>query len=319
MKATVIGRKMIKLLNGIVNCMVLIIIVLLTAFAGYALWDSKQLHMAADKNVYAAYKPTAENQGRSFEELQALNAEVFAWLSIYGTNIDYPVTQGQTNMKYVNTSAEGLYSLSGSIFLDCRNSNDFSDFNSILYGHHMAKQVMFGEIGDFSDRDVFDSHRYGNLYFDGSDHGIEFFAFVHTDAYDSTIFTPDVQGAECGKYLEGLFEKTMYKRDVGVTAEDRIILLSTCSSSTTNGRDILVGRIADEAYDDPFISTKTNDGIQQTYPDSPNCFIKEIPVLVFALVLLPAAGIIICILVVNHKRNRCKKERDLYEKNTRNE
>jgi len=124
--------------------------------------------------------------------LQAINPEVFSWLTVYGTNIDYPVAQGQDNMKYVNTNAEGKYSLSGSIFLDYNNSKDFSDFNSILYGHHMQKKTMFGEIGSFSNQYFFDSHRYGNLYYGGKDHGIEFFAFIHTSAYDDTVFTPNV-------------------------------------------------------------------------------------------------------------------------------
>jgi sortase B len=283
------------------------IIVLLISFAGYALWDSNQIRQAADKSNYAAYKPTVEDQGKSFTELQLLNAEVFAWLSVYGTNIDYPVTQGATNMKYVNTSAEGQYSLSGSIFLDYRNNNSFCDFNSILYGHHMAKRVMFGEIGNFSDRNMFGSHRYGNLYFDRKDHGIEFFAFVHTDAYDSTVFTPNVQGGQRQKYLDGLFAKAMHTRDIGVMAKDHIVLLSTCSSSSTNGRDILIGRITDEVHNDPFINTTISDGIGQTGPDNKYCVVKEIPVLTLALSLILAIRIVIYILVTCHRRKEYRK------------
>ena len=118
MKAEAIARKMIKGANGVVDTIVLIIVILLVAFAGYALWDSNQIYQAADKSNYAIYKPTIEDEGKSFKELQAVNAEVFAWLTVYGTNIDYPVTQGTDNMKYVSTNAEGLYSLSGAIFLD---------------------------------------------------------------------------------------------------------------------------------------------------------------------------------------------------------
>jgi len=310
MKAKAISKEAIKIINGAVNYMVLIIIVLLTAFAGYALWDSNQLHKAADRHNYAVYKPTAENQAKTFKELQALNEEVFAWLSVYGTNIDYPVTQAATNMKYVNTSAEGRYSLSGAIFLDCRNSNDFSDFNSIVYGHHMAKQVMFGDIGNFSDKNVFDSNRYGNLYFDGNDHGIEFFAFVHADAYDSAIFTPNVHGAHCEVYLDSLFVKAEHTRETEVTADDRIILLSTCSSRSTNGRDILVGKITDETYEDLSLTRTKSDGAGQTEPERLYQFIKEAPVLRYALALIPAIGAIICILAAYRRWNRRTERKD---------
>ncbi len=152
-------------------------------------------------------------------------------------------------MKYVNTNAEGMYSLSGTIFLDCANSKDFSDFNSILYGHHMEKNAMFGEIGHFSDKAMFDSHPYGNLYFDGKDHGLEFFAFIHTDAYDSAVFTADIAGeTERRAYLDHLFSKSIHKKDVEITIEDRIVLLSTCSSHSTNGRDILAGKVTGKTF-----------------------------------------------------------------------
>jgi len=264
MEAQMSGKKIINGLNSTVDFIVLSIIILLLAIAGYALWDSEQIYQAADKSLYAIYKPTVDG-GKSFKELQAINPEVFAWLTVYGTNIDYPVAQSQDNMKYVNTNAEGLYSFSGSIFLDCGNSKDFSDFNSIIYGHHMEKKKMFGDIGLFSDLNMFHAHRYGNLYYDGKDHGIEFFAFIHTDAYDRTVFSPNVTGKEAQQnYLDGLLAKAMYQRDIGVTIKDNIVLLATCSSSTTNGRDLLVGKITNKAYSDPFNveeDSNTEDGL----------------------------------------------------------
>jgi sortase B len=304
MKAEAISRKAIKITSSIVDYLVLMIIVLLLTYAGYALWDSNQIYRAADKSRYTAYKPTAANQGKSFKELQALNGEVFAWLSVYGTNIDYPVTQGKDNMKYVDTNAEGQYSLSGSIFLNCHNSSDFSDFNSILYGHHMAKKVMFGEIESFSNQGMFDSHRYGNLYFDGTDHGIEFFAFFHTDAYDDSVFTPNIKGDQRGVYLDGMLAKAEFIRDIGVTTEDRVILLTTCSSSSTNGRDILAGRITDEVFEDQTINMNTGDGIVQTGLDSLYCLVTEAPIWALWLILILAIRLTVYILVTFYRFKR---------------
>ena len=285
MTAELMGRSVIKIINGIVNYTVLVIIVLLIGFAGYALWDSKQIYQAADKSLYTVYKPTAADEGKSFKELQAINTEVFAWLTVYGTNIDYPVTQGPDNMKYVDTDAEGRYSLSGAIFLDYENSRDFSDFNSILYGHHMAKKAMFGEIGEFANRNIFDSRKYGNLYFDDKDHDIEFFAFVHCDAYDREVFTSNVAGEEDRQaYLDGLLEKAIYTRDIGVTVKDQIILLSTCSSSSTNGRDILIGQIFDESVRRP--EYEYNDVKEQISVDVPNYFVEEVPLWQLFLILI---------------------------------
>jgi sortase B len=259
--ATVLGRQAIKIANSIVNLAVLVLVLLLVAFSCYALWDSNQLHAQASAAQYEIYKPTIEDEGASFAELVAINDEVFAWLTVYGTHIDYPVAQGEDNWKYVSTDVEGKYSMSGAIFLDCANSRAFTDFNSIFYGHHMEKNAMFGDLGLFSDKGYFNERQYGNLYFGGKDHGIEFFAFLHVDAYDSSVFAAAIEGEEYQQqYLDGLYEKAMYTRDVGgVTIEDRIVLLSTCSSSSTNGRDILVGRLTDQLYEDTFISDITDE------------------------------------------------------------
>ena len=297
-----IGRKSIKITNSLVNNAVLLIIVALIAFAGYALWDSNQLHQGANKSNYAIYKPTQEDNGKSFKELQAINEEVFAWLTVYGTNIDYPVTQGPDNMKYVNTNAEGQYSMSGAIFLDYNNSKDFSDFNSILYGHHMAKRVMFGEIGEFSDKEKFDSHRYGKLYYDEKDHGIEFFAFLHVDAYDTKVFNAGVRENHRQDYLDGLLEKAVHTRDIGVSIQDRIVLLSTCSSDSTNGRDILVGRITGETYG----SAVAADDEIDTTPATNEMYrlVKEIPLWALLLILVLTSLLIVKTVDIYNNKNR---------------
>ena len=127
------GRQAVKLANDLVNLAVLVVLILLTAIASYAMWDSHQVYQAADANQYAIYKPT-EDDTLSFEALQALNPEVISWLSVYGTHIDYPVTQSQDNRKYINTNARGEYALSGSIFLDYHNQPDYLSLIHIYGG-----------------------------------------------------------------------------------------------------------------------------------------------------------------------------------------
>jgi sortase B len=255
-----VSKRVIWLANGLVDTVILLVVLLLLAAGFYALWDSRSVNAAADSKQYAVYKPTDKNGGLSFAELREINPEVIAWLDVYGTNIDYPVAQGRDNMKYVNTDAAGNYSLSGSVFLDCGNSGDFSDFNSILYGHHMEKKVMFGELGLFSNRGYFEARKYGSLYYGGKDHGLEFFAFLQADAYDNAVFRPRVTGKETQEeYVALLLARASNTRNIGVTADDRIVLLSTCSPSSTNGRGILVGRITDKLFEDSFITDEAPD------------------------------------------------------------
>ena len=150
----------VKAANQALNIVVLIAIMAMLALGGYVMWDSSQVYAQASETNYASYKPSSESD-LSFQDLQNMNPEVVAWLDVYGTHIDYPVTHGTDNMKYVNTDATGAYSLSGAIFLDAGNNPDFTDVNNIVYGHHMDAATMFGELTNFADNGYFVSHQYG--------------------------------------------------------------------------------------------------------------------------------------------------------------
>ena len=304
-----IGRKMIRLMNSMMDMAVLTAIMLLIVVGCYAIWDSKQVYQGANAANYEIYKPTVENEGKSFEELIAINPEVFGWLTVYGTNIDYPLVQGVENMKYVNTNAEGQYSLSGAIFLDSYCSGDFSDFSSIIYGHHMERSAMFGDIGNFYEKSYFDARQYGVLYYEGEEHGLEFFAFVHADAYDDSVFRTNIIGREAQQvYLNRLLELAMHTRDVRVTADDRIVLLSTCSAASTNGRDILLGKITEEIHYDPFMLDEMGDVRDILAVDGLPGLWAQTPVWGKALIVVLPLLILILLPVTIKKKSRSREK-----------
>jgi len=296
-----LGRNGIRLLDSIIDLMVLLLFLTVIAFGGYALWDSGQLYQEAGAEGYEQYKPVA-GDSLTFAQLREINPDVFGWLTVYGTNIDYPLVQGEDNVTYVNTSVTGESLLSGSIFLDHRNRQDLSDFNSIIYGHHMDRQVMFGEIGEFSDEAYFEEHRYGNLYVDEQDYGIEFFAFLQVDAYDSRIYTPAIEGeTDRQGYLGYLLVKAKYTRPVSVGPSDHLILLSTCTSDATNGRHILVGKLSTTVYDDPFRKeTAWGTGGRSLWEG-----LGQIPVWLWAVLLLIAG---LFLVTVKRRKGRKRKE-----------
>ena len=247
-----VGRIFLKSVNGIVDTCVLAIFLLLLFFGFYGIWDSSVVHENADSVQYSVYKPDMEDT-RSFVDFAALNPEVRGWIEIYGTNIDYPLVQASDNEKYLNTSADGEYSLTGSVYLDYRNASDLSDFNTIIYGHHMADEVMFGELDHFSEDMYFNTHEYGMVFANGKYYGLKLFAYLETDAYNDALYSPGITDPLArSSYLTLIDSLSIQKRDVEVSAEDNILLLSTCISDFTNGRGILVGKLTEEVYEDPF-------------------------------------------------------------------
>lgn len=237
-------RKLIAIVDKIINTLILITLVPILLYGFYGIWDSQQILSSANSENYATYRPT--DNPLSFRELRKINSDVFGWITIFDTHIDYPLLQGYDNSKYVNTDAEGKFSLSGSIFLDYRNQKDFSDFNNVIYGHHMDKNAMFGEIEKYADEKFFKSHLKGEIYFSDQWHRLELFAFMHVDAYDRMMYNISIKGKKEEEFLR--YVKAHSKQYINVDKKkiDHIVVLSTCTTDSTNGRHILVGKIAEK-------------------------------------------------------------------------
>lgn len=251
-------KKGIRIADRIVNWIIVLCFVPLLFYGIYAVWDSVQIGQQAESSVYEAYRPTKDNL--SFDELKKINPEVFGWLNVYGTQIDYPLVQGMDNSKYVNTDTKGSFALSGSIFLDSRNNKKFQDINHVIYGHHMERDTMFGELEFFLEAEYFGEHRYGSIYYGEEWNGIEFFAFLYADAYDPVLYHTGLEGDEGRKrYQTYVKEHSLNYRDIKFQPGERYVTLSTCTSSSTNGRHLLIGRITDEVEKDPFEGHKDMD------------------------------------------------------------
>lgn len=244
-----------KVVQGISKCMDYLIMVtffILFIYGCYSLWDSNQIYAQADSEMYSIYKPTEEDD-LGYEEIKRINKDTCAWLTVYGTGIDYPVFHTDNNEKYVHTDAKGKYSMAGALFLDFRNSSDLTDFSNIIYGHHMEKGKMFGDLSKFKSRDYFEKHEYGKIYIGDRFYGIHFMAYLNEDAYNTKVYRPVIQGdEEKVTYLNYIWDNAKQTREIDSDITDRYILLSTCSSVETNGRTILVGKITDKVYPDPF-------------------------------------------------------------------
>ena len=234
-------KKTIRILDKLTDLVIVCFFLPILCFGIYGLWDSQHISAAADAKVYETYRPGKDAD--SFAALKQKNPEVFGWLTVEGTHIDYPLVQGDNNSKYVNTDVSGSFSLSGSLFLDCRNDASFQDLNNVIYGHHMEKDAMFGELEQFADKAYMDAHPTGSLYYDGTWHTVEWFAFTRADAYDEVLYNVLLAQNEQPVYLQSLQTKASQYKDIDIRPEDRFVALSTCTDTSTNGRHLLVGKL----------------------------------------------------------------------------
>lgn len=232
--------------NQILGFIASIMILSMLAYGGYSLWDVYVTYSGAFvSSDLLKLKPGmgGASNAPTFEELRAINKDVKAWLTIDDTHIDYPVLQGQDDMEYVNKDVYGEFSLSGAIFVSAYNKPDFSDPYNLVYGHHMDNGGMFGDVMEFIAEDYFDKHRTGKLFLPDRTYDIELYAIVECDAYQSFIYDITKNNSDMGAFQDYVKEAATHYRDIGVTAEDRIISLSTCVDAATNGRAVVLGRI----------------------------------------------------------------------------
>ena len=231
--------------DRVLTAFLALVLCLVLFYAGYAMWDTWRIYDGADVDpALLKYKPTltAQQTGPGFPELLALNPDMRAWLTVADTRIDYPVVQGEDNIQYVNTDVYGNFSLSGSIFLDFRNARDFTDSYCLLYGHHITGDVLFGGLTRFADGAYFSEHETAVLYTPEQIYHVKLFACLETDAYDGQIFLPgDLSQEEMEALLTRLRTEALQYREVGVTAHDRLLAMSTCSEASGNRRTVVFG------------------------------------------------------------------------------
>ena len=94
-----------------------------------------------------------------FANLKSQYPDVYAWITIPGTRIDYPIVQhGSDNGYYLNHTVDGRKRVEGAIYTENYNSKDFSDPNTLIYGHNMKNGSMFGYLTRYRGQGWYDTH-----------------------------------------------------------------------------------------------------------------------------------------------------------------
>ena len=174
-----------------------------------------------------------------FSVLQQENEDIVAWIYSENTPINYPVVQSDDNVFYLRKMINGEYNIAGTIFMDFRNDPNMSDNNTIIYGHNMQNDTMFGTLQDYKKQEYYDEHKIMYLFTPDKQYKIELFAGytipVESDIYDMAKFDQED--------IEEAMRKSDFKSDVIVSAEDKIITLSTCAYEYEGARYIVMGML----------------------------------------------------------------------------
>lgn len=243
-----------------------VVFICVFAFSGYKLYSiiheykvsermynglSGQFVSKGDNDRPTLDKPKEEEQGPTeispitvdFDALLNTSSDVIGWLYSADTVINYPVVQAEDNFFYLYRFIDGTYNGGGSLFMDCTNYSDFSGKHSVIYGHHMNDGSMLASICNYRKQEYYDAHPVLYLNTPTQNYRVEPFSGFVTAA-DSAAYTMDfANDAEYSAFLEKMKGFSDFDCDVEMTAEDRMITLSTCTYEYDNARFVLMCKL----------------------------------------------------------------------------
>ncbi len=173
-----------------------------------------------------------------FGAMSEINTDIHAWIRIPGTPIDYPVLQSDDSaLYYERRNHTGAYSISGCIFTQYYNHKDFSDRNTLVYGHYMLDGTFFGSLHNYKNPEFFDANRYIYVTIPGHILVYDIFAAYEYDNRHILAAFDFSDDDEYAAYLESCLNPSTMVRNIRQGTElgldDKIITLSTCTSYYT--------------------------------------------------------------------------------------
>lgn len=251
--------------GNVLSTVLIVVGVALLLVAGGLFIHAQMDYAATDANneklaAYATITDDGADQNAcpitvDWESLKAVNDDVVGWIYIPGTNVNFPVYQGETNDTYLRTSATGEYAIGGQIFMDYENARPgMVDRQTIIYGHHLNNGAMFAQIDEFANQSGLESLQTIWYLTETATYELEPLCFYKTpatnaDARTVTWATDD----DFHSYLSGLVDQATAKSDAAaarISSISKVLTLCTCDYENdfgkSNGRGLLVCALKSE-------------------------------------------------------------------------
>lgn len=186
-----------------------------------------------------------------FESLKKGNDDIYAWIKIENTNVDYPIVQSyeEDDYFYLNHNIEKKYDINGAIYTEKHNKTDFSDPNTLIYGHDMLDGSMFRTLHKFRDEKFFNENEFIYIYTEGHILKYRIFAAYKWDnrhILNSYDFSNEKVFENYLNEIKNPKSLMVNKRDVELTTSDKILTLSTCIGNEKNYRYLVQGVLIDD-------------------------------------------------------------------------
>lgn len=178
-----------------------------------------------------------------FDGLREITTDYVAWLYSPDTPINYPVVYTDNNFYYLDHIPVEQQSANGTIFIDCKCASDFSDQNTLVYGHNMNDGSMFASLRNYRDASYYPEHPVIYLSTPDFNYRLDLIAGFVTEPTSFAYQNNFEEIEQFMAYIEHIKELSTFESDVEVTEEDRVVTLSTCTYEIDDGRYVVVGKL----------------------------------------------------------------------------
>lgn len=166
------------------------------------------------------------------DALQAVNPQVIGWIFVPGTNIDYPLVQGEDNQYYLEHTWDHQTSAVGAVFMESTNAPDFSDYSTILYAHNLRAGTMFSALHQYKEQSFWEENPYVYIVSDMGVFRYAIYAAYEADVTGATYWRDVDSDLRRQEYVDYGLSHSVLDTGIRPTTDTPVLTLSTCTGYT---------------------------------------------------------------------------------------
>lgn len=242
-----------KVFRTIIIIIAILMIIFGAVYFGYYLYGQYIAQQAEEELFSIAQTTVSVDEGVKnpidFKSLKAKNNEIYAWIKVPGTKVDYPICQSESddNFYLKHGAMDKKWLSSGAVYTESVNSLDFTDRVTVVYGHNGYGDTMFTTLHKFEKEDFFKEHSEFYIYTTESKLTykiISAFKYDNRHIMNSFDFQDDIiysDFIDTIKNPESSYKNIRNDIDKEITIDDNIVVLSTCITNQEESRYLVCG------------------------------------------------------------------------------
>lgn len=244
-----------QILQGVLGLLLLVCVGYLGMYA-WKNYQTAQLNQQVQELAHPTMEPVPTEKPVEipidFAALQEKNPDIYAWIELPCCEEGMPILHHPTEDDYyLNHTVDKKSGLPGSLYTQQWNTLDFSDFNTIIYGHNMKNGSMFGHLKWYRDPEYLADNRDIVIYTPTDKRVYRIFAaVVYSDAHIPSKYNGFTETKDRIEFLESLSKTgdavSQVLDDVQVDENSQLLTLSTCVGGRPNNRYLVVAAYCGE-------------------------------------------------------------------------